>query len=285
MPASGGTDTGFAVPNTALMSDGEFKSLAQLIYRQTGIVLPISKRQLVVSRLRKRLNLLALDGFSEYLRFLDSPAGGREIGEMTNAITTNLTRFFREPHHFDDMRNVVAAAQKSGSCPDRMRIWTTACSTGEEAYSIALTLKATPFAERGPDLRILATDIDTRVLTFARAGCYTGDQLADCPADLRRSYFNTLSDGRFEIAHDVKNMVVFNVLNLHQTWPMRGPFDFIFCRNVLIYFDAEAKNSIVSRLADLLAPGGTLYMGHAESILGNQRRFSQTGRTIFRKIR
>lgn len=281
------------------MSDGEFAQFADRVLALTGIVLPLHKRQLVISRVRKRLRALGLDDFSAYLAHLDGPAGDAETGEMINVITTNLTAFFRESHHFEDLARLLApnpvtntvqgAAAGPAARPGnagigrRMRIWSAACSTGEEPYSIALTALHAGFAATGTDLRILATDLDTDVLARAQAAIYSADRIETCPAEYRRGNFETLPDGTVRVASRVRGLITFNQLNLHEAWPVKGPFDVIFCRNVLIYFNAEAKQSIVKRFIDLLIPGGTLYLGHSESMLGNHPQLVNQGRTIFRK--
>ncbi len=265
------------------MSDGEFTRLADRVQALTGIVLPLYKRQLVISRLRKRLRSLGLDGFGAYLAYLDSPAGEAETGEMINVITTNLTAFFREGHHFDDMARILAPRPGEAGKTRRRRIWSAACSTGEEPYSIAITALQAGLAGPGANLRILATDLDTAALSRAQAAAYPAERIDACPPEYRRGYFDTLPDGQIRVSGRARGLVTFNQLNLHEPWPVKGPFDVIFCRNVLIYFDAEAKQAIVERFVGLLHPGGTLYLGHSESMLGNHPQLVNQGRTIFRK--
>ncbi|MEE8454587.1 MAG: protein-glutamate O-methyltransferase CheR [Limibaculum sp.] len=276
---------GEAVPNAGqtALSDGEFTRLADRVRALTGIVLPLHKRQLVISRLRKRLRALGIDGFGAYLAYLDSPAGEAETGEMINVITTNLTAFFREGHHFDDMARVLAPRPGEAGTTRRRRIWSAACSTGEEPYSIAITALQAGLAGPGANLRILATDLDTAALSRAQAAAYPAERIDACPPEYRRGYFDTLPDGRIRVSGRARGLVTFNQLNLHEPWPVKGPFDAIFCRNVLIYFDAEAKQAIVERFIGLLHPGGTLYLGHSESMLGNHPQLVNQGRTIFRK--
>ena len=265
------------------MSDGEFTRLAGRVQALTGIVLPLYKRQLVISRLRKRLRALGIDGFGAYLAYLDSPAGETEAGEMINVITTNLTAFFREGHHFEDMAQVLAPRPEEAGTTRRRRIWSAACSTGEEPYSIAITALGAGLAGPGADLRILATDLDTAALARARAATYPAGRADACPPECRQGYFETLPGGQVRVAASARRLITFNQLNLHGSWPVQGPFDAIFCRNVLIYFSPEAKLSIVERFVDLLHPGGTLYLGHSEAMLGNHPQLVNQGRTIFRK--
>lgn len=265
------------------MSDREFTRLGDRVEARTGIVLPPHKRQLVISRLRRRVRALGIDSFGAYLAYLDSPSGAAETCEMVNAMTTNLTAFFREAHHFEDMARVLAPRPGKPGPARRQRIWSAACSTGEEAYSIAITALRAGLVTPGANLRILATDLDTAALARARAAAYPAEQLQTCPPDVCKDYFDTLPDGRVRVTSRVRALVVFNPLNLHERWPVKGPFDAIFCRNTLIYFGPEAKQAIVERFVDLLRPGGTLYLGHSESLLGDHPRLLNQGRTIFRK--
>ena len=289
LQASGDTAGHAAGPSVAqtAMSDSEFARLAERVKALTGIMLPLHKRQLVISRLRKRLRSLRLESFGAYLAFLDSPAGDAETGEMINVITTNLTSFFREGHHFEDMAQILApepgAPAAGPRAARRLRIWSAACSTGEEPYSIAITALQSGLAGPGANLRILATDLDTEALSKAQAATYTAERIEACPPELRKGYFETLPDGQVRVSGRARGLIIFNQLNLHEPWPVKGPFDVIFCRNVLIYFSAEAKQAIVGRFVDLLPPGGTLYLGHSESMLGNHPQLVNHGRTIFRK--
>jgi len=265
------------------MSDGEFARLADRVLALTGIVLPPHKRQLVISRLCRRLRALGLGGFRAYLAYLASPAGGAETGELINAVTTNQTAFFREGHHFEDMARTLARHPGAAGGRPRRRIWSAACSTGEEAYSIAITALRAGLAGPGAGLRILATDLDTAALARARAGVFPAERVDACPPRFRRDYFETLPDGRLRVTAGARKLITFNQLNLHEPWPVQGPFDAIFCRNVLIYFSPEAKLAIVGRIVALLRPGGTLYLGHSEAMLGDHPQLVSQGHTIFRR--
>lgn len=278
-----------STPNQQLsMSDHEFKSFAERINSLAGIVLSDHKRSLVVSRLSKRLRILKLDNFSDYLAYLDRPEGQPEIHEVVNAITTNLTSFFRESHHFEDMVKTLgenASHQRTSDAvgAQRFRIWSAACSTGEEPYSIAMAVHDAGIAVPKADLRILATDIDTAALDTARQAIYLDDRVETCPQGYRKAYFEKQTDDRYQVSSKIRNMITFNQLNIHKAWPMRGPFDVIFCRNILIYFSAESKQDIVARMVNMLRPGGTLYLGHSESMLGNHPSLISQGKTAFRK--
>ena len=265
------------------ISDSEFTELARLIKSISGIVLTDRKRHLMTSRLRQRLMLLNLPDYRAYIEILKSPAGKSETKDLISAISTNLTGFFREPHHFRDMIDCLKDAGDFAPKSKRLRIWSSACSTGEEPYSVAMALTRSNVLRSFPDTRILATDIDATVLRTAETGIYTAKQIAKCGHATQRNCFTRLSGDRFEVDPEIKPLVIFNQLNLQGHWPIKRSFDFIFCRNVLIYFDDSAKKKTVARLVDMLNPGGTLYLGHSESLLGNSPGLNGFGNCIFRK--
>jgi chemotaxis protein methyltransferase CheR len=266
-----------------VLSDRDFQYLSELVGSLTGIVLPPQKRNLVYSRLSRRLRALGMDTFAEYCQYLESENGAGEIADMINAITTNLTRFFREDHHFQHLADeVLKPAAKNGR---KLRLWSAGCSTGEEPYSIAMTaVRALP-PNGGLDTRILATDLDTQVLVRAKAGEYDAEGVEKMPADLVRSSFSRLPGpkDRYKVADNLRAMIRFNQLNLLHRWPMRGPFDAIFCRNVMIYFDRETKEKLVGRFRDMLRPQGVLYIGHSESLLDGFQGLRLIGRTTYVK--
>jgi chemotaxis protein methyltransferase CheR len=269
------------------LRDDDFRKISSFVRSRTGIVLNERKRNLVYSRLVRRLRSLRLDSFAAYCAYLDGPDGDREHGSLINAITTNLTGFFREAHHFDHLAGAVLKpliATRAGG-RRRLRLWSSACSTGEEPYSIAMVLRAALPETGGWDARILATDIDTDVVAHARAGVYAADATERMPAPHRARWLEPAAEGRVRIDRRVRDLVTFKQLNLLGDWPMRGPFDAIFCRNVVIYFDKQEKCVLFDRLADMLAPGGWLYIGHSENLLGISDRFQLMGRTIYRRIR
>ncbi len=270
-------------------TDQDFRFLVRMVNEQAGIVLPDRKRNLVYTRLSRRLRALGLDSFREYCRFIAGPDGATEVGAMVNAITTNLTAFFREKHHFDDLRTrVLPEITKSPPAgPKRLRIWSAGCSSGEEPYSIAMTLcAAVPDLGRW-DACILATDLDTEMIRRADAGLYSGDQLQGIPVNYRKRFTTAIrQDGTVHIrmGEEIRRLITFKPLNLNGAWPMRGPFDIIFCRNVMIYFDKAAKTKLFSRFADILRPGGWLFVGHSESLINVTDRFAATGRTTYRRL-
>jgi chemotaxis protein methyltransferase CheR len=268
-------------------SKGDFEFLAGLAYKHAGISLSDSKRNLVYSRLSRRLRALSLTSFAEYRQYLEGSAGD-EIERFINSISTNHTKFFREAHHFTHFRGTVQqtlAQQDQKRAIRRLRIWSAGCSTGEEPYTIALVLRREMPDMARSDVKILATDIDTDVLAKASRGEYPSDSLDNVPDSFVR-YFQPVADSdgaTIKIAHDVRSLITFRQLNLMSAWPMKGPFDAIFCRNVMIYFDAATKSRLIDRFVQLIKPGGTLYIGHSESLLGAHAGLRLMGRTIYRR--
>lgn len=264
----------------------EFDFIARLVHDKSGIVLGPSKQSMVYSRLVRRLRELRIPSFEAYCAHVSSADGEDEIGHLINAITTNLTRFFREGHHFDHLAATVlpAAAQK----PDRrLRIWSAGCSSGEEPYSIAITVADNLPGLSSFDAKILATDLDTNMVAHGRAGLYASSALEEVPKPVVLKHFHrtaALSD-RWSVGEAARRLITFKPLNLLGAWPMKGPFDAIFCRNVMIYFDNPTKAELVRRFGDLLVPGGWLYVGHSETLLGQQDRFQLRGRTIYQRVR
>lgn len=258
-------------------SESEFRFLSDWAYRHTGIVLADHKRDMVYSRLVRRLRALSLNSFHDYCELLKGPQGEEEVRHMVNAITTNLTSFFRERHHFDHLQEYVATMPRG----KRLRIWSAACSSGMEPYSIALTLRATGALGKDRDTRILATDIDTNMLQHGRAGVYPAGELENIPAGMRGGIAK--EGEKIRLPEELRESIAFNHLNLLGDWPMKGPFDAVFCRNVVIYFDKPTQKKLFNRIADLTQPGGWLYIGHSENLNNLCDRFEPLGRTIYRR--
>ena len=267
------------------LSPAEYSRICQLVHQHTGIALSENKRELVYSRITRRLRKLNLDGFAQYLELLET-GDAAEIEEFTNAITTNLTSFFREDHHFEHLaKEVLPALQRANAMTRRLRIWSAGCSTGEEPYSIAMVLHENLGLFPGWDVRILATDLDSQVLAHGAAGEYVDERLDKMRADRKRNYFHHKPNGRWQVSNAVRELITFKQLNLMHDWPMRGPFDVIFCRNVMIYFDKETQRRLVDRFADMLVDNGHLFIGHSESLFNVSDRFRLIGKTIYRKAR
>jgi chemotaxis protein methyltransferase CheR len=249
------------------LSKGQFDAVSRRIYDACGIKLVTGKEGLVKSRLTRRVRELGLGDFGGYLDFVDADPSGRETAAMVDLLTTNTTHFFRETHHFDFLRETVLPGLPDGG--RKLRIWSAGCSTGEEPYTLAMNVCDT-FVDAGArDVKILATDISRRAVLRARTGVYAeADEVAkNVPAHFLEKYFDR-KGGTYEVKARVRSMVSFARLNLMEPWPMSGPFDAIFCRNVMIYFDKETQRSLARRYMELLRPGGYLFIGHAESLSG-----------------
>jgi chemotaxis protein methyltransferase CheR len=272
-------------PDDCLVS-GEFpltrrdlSEIAGMIYSDAGIALNETKASLVYSRLSKRLRQIGMRSFRDYCALVGSNEGVAERREMLSFLTTNFTRFFRENHHFEHLRkdvlpDLVTRAKTGG----RVRIWSAGCSDGQEPYSIALTLLGMVPNAATMDIRILATDIDPKIIAQAKAGIYDPQAIETVDAAMRKQWFTPVGDRRFQINEQVKQLITFRELNLMAQWPFRGPFDVIFCRNVVIYFDEPTQARIWVRYADLLTAGGHLYIGHSERLSGDGKdRFENTG--------
>lgn len=262
----------------------DLSDIAAMIYSDAGIALNETKASLVYSRLSKRLRQIGLRSFREYCELVGSASGADERREMLSFLTTNFTRFFRENHHFEHLRDEVlpglVTRAKSGG---RVRIWSAGCSDGQEPYSIALTVLGMVPNAATYDIRILATDIDPKIIAQAKAGIYDEQSIETVTPAMRKQWFTKVDERRYQVNDQVKQLITFRELNLMAQWPFRGPFDVIFCRNVVIYFDEPTQARIWVRYADLLPPGGHLYIGHSERLSGDGKdRFENTNITTYR---
>lgn len=272
-----------------LLGNAEFEYLRAFVLEHCGIALGEHKHQLVQGRLQRRLRALKLPGFASYCELLRSDPYS-ELGELASAISTNVTSFFREVHHYDLLVNELLPSwllekRREG---DRLRIWSAGCSTGEEPYALAMVLaEAIEQAGSKVDAKILATDLSPQALETARKGVYPVDRLAGISAERCRRWM-LRGEGEYEglacVHPRLRELVTIEPLNLLHPWPMRGPFDAIFCRNVVIYFDQPTKQRLFRRYADLLPTGGYLFLGHSESLHGVNDQFELIGRTVHRKI-
>jgi len=263
------------------LTDRAFRAIAELVHEVAGIHLGDGKRELVRARLGKRIGELGLGGFEEYVDLVRKDRTGKELLVMIDLLTTNKTSFFREPAHFAFLRETVIPSVR----PGRFRIWSAACSSGEEPYSIAIELLE-DLRGGGWDPRILATDISPSILALARRGIYRGDQLEDVPPPLRKKYFRPAPEAgedRWSVVPAVRALVRFARLNLMDPWPMKGPFDVIFCRNVMIYFDKPTQARLVARFHDLLRPGGWLFVGHSESLTNVDHPYEYVQPAVYRR--
>ncbi|MEO8778101.1 MAG: protein-glutamate O-methyltransferase [Rhodanobacter sp.] len=271
------------------LGDDDFQFLRKFVLEHCGISLGEHKRQLVQSRLLRRLRALGLKQFSSYCELLRRDPCG-ELGELASVISTNVTAFFREAHHYDllatDLLPRWLEQKRRGG--DRLRIWSAGCATGEEPYALAMVLAEAieQHGDTGVDAKILATDLSPRALETARAGIYSLERLAGITDDYRRRWMLRGSgeyEGFASVHPRLRELVSIQPLNLLHAWPMRGPFDAIFCRNVVIYFDQPTKQRLFRRFAQLLPAGGYLFLGHSESLHGINDEFELVGRTIYRK--
>lgn len=271
-------------PQEYAFTDAHFDLLRKLVGKYAGISLNDTKRQLVYGRLARRIRAMNLSGFDAYCELVrdeDSP----EIENFINAITTNLTSFFRENHHFECLaQQVVPTLLKTNAASRRIRIWSAGCSTGEEPYSIAMTLHEALAGVQGWDVKILATDIDSNVVATAAAGVYPANRQQGVSEARMKRFFTGAggASGNMRLKDEVRSMIRFAPLNLMEQWPFKGPFDVIFCRNVVIYFDKETQGRLFGRYADVLARHGYLFIGHSETMFGTCTRFDLIGRTTYR---
>ncbi len=249
-------------------TDADFARIARCAHADFGLHLPVTKKDLVYSRLTRRLRDLGLRDFHSYCALLEGPNGGQERGYMLSALTTNVTHFFREAHHFKLLREMVlpplirAAREKR-----RVRLWSAGCSAGQEPYSLAFTVLELCPEAGNLDIRILASDVDPQILHRAEAGVYPAEEAKSLSGPARR-LIDISPDGGFSIGDKARALVRFGTLNLIEDWPMRGPFDVIFCRNVAIYFDKETQSRLWHRFTGLLPAGGHLFIGHSERVAG-----------------
>ncbi|MDA1001362.1 MAG: protein-glutamate O-methyltransferase [bacterium] len=270
------------------LSPEEFNSFRALIYRYTGISLNLQKIEMVRGRLSKRLRDLGLDSFQEYFEYLTGNALDSELPHLIDAISTNKTSFFREALHFEFLREVVFPAlmsKKKNLHERRIRIWSAGCSTGEEPYSIAMeAARADLLSLPQWDTQILATDISEEVLCHARAATYQSEKLEDLPEGDIKRFFCNVEKGRYRVNDKLRNHVQFRRLNLHEnTFPFQNPFDIIFCRNVMIYFDMPSKRTLLDKYYRHLLPGGYLFTGHSESLSSIQTNFRYVRPAVYQK--
>lgn len=271
------------------LSTSDFERLSRVIYDHCGITLKAEKMELVRARLAKRLRATGVSTYQQYIDTVLSNHDSEEFVKLIDAISTNLTSFFRESQHFDFLAQThLPKVVRTNSGTRRLRGWSAGCSSGEEPYTIAMVLNETlpSLGASGWDVKLLATDISTQVLDRARTGIYDEERARTIPAAFRGKYFEPRKkDGETYIAAkpELRNLIVFNRLNLMEAWPFTGPFDFIFCRNVMIYFDKPTQERLVQRYYDMLAPGGVLFTGHSESLTGISHKFAFVQPTIYRK--
>jgi len=263
------------------LSEKQYNYICLTVNRISGIVLKEGKETLVKSRLLKRIKALRLKNFKEYIDYIKSRTGQNEIIKMVDAITTNKTSFFREPAHFDYLAEKIVPQLKN----KRIRFWSAACSSGEEPYSLAMLLheKITDIEKK--DVKILSTDISSLMLNRALDGAYHKDHIDHIPNQYVDKYFCKIKgvDAKYQLKDNIRSIVQVSFLNLMGTWPMRGPFDVIFCRNVMIYFNRQTQGKLINRFWDLLSPNGYLFVGSSEGLAGIQHKFKYIKPAIYKK--
>jgi chemotaxis protein methyltransferase CheR len=275
--------------NSVVLSEKEFRQISDLVYKHCGINLHDGKKELVQARLAKFIRGGGFNTFEEYIQHVLEDKSGKEFSTLIDSLSTNLTSFFRENQHFEYVNEKLLPSlmeRKRKEQNFRLRAWSAGCSSGEEPYSIAITLLEAISGKGRWDTKVLATDLSTRMLQTAQRGIYEKERIATVAPMLKNKYLMPVSvDGQngFQVTDTVRNTVIFKYLNLMKDWPVRGPLDFIFCRNVMIYFDKPTQQTLVNRFWELLAPQGVLFTGHSESLTGIQHKFDYVQPTIYMK--
>lgn len=267
-------------------SKKDFSFLAELVFAHTGIVLKENKFEMVYSRLARRIRKIGLSSFKEYVAILKGNEVDTELAFLVDAITTNLTKFFRESYQLKDYAvKVLQTAEdkaKNGG-EKKLRIWSAACSSGQEPYSIAMVTASYLKNYKDWDIKILATDIDRNMLEKGRLGEYSADEISNLPEKFSSKYISEGEGGSYSVSPELRKLISFKHLNLLHEWPIKNSFDVIFCRNVLIYFNNETKEKLVDGFSKKLKPSGMLYLGHSEALIQDHADLCSEGRASFRK--
>jgi len=271
------------------LTDRDFRNFSTLIYEKSGINLHHGKRELLKARLAKVLRQFDFESVGDYYDFLMKDTSGDAFIPLLDVISTNLTAFLREPKHFEFLGETVVSELFPATGPrssGQIRVWCAGCSSGEEAYSIAMTLLEALPENRHPDLRILGTDISTRMLQVAEKAVYEATRVDRVPYAMRRQYFQKGVNrwtGFFRVKPRVRDIVRFQRLNFIEPFAFNHPFDIVFCRNVMIYFDKETQERLVNRFYEVIQGAGYLFIGHSESLTGVQHRFRYVRPSVYRK--
>jgi chemotaxis protein methyltransferase CheR len=267
--------------HSAELTDTHFDTIRRMVYQKAGIHLKSGKEALVRARLMKRLRALGMTSIPDYMRLIQSQEGSAEVGFMIDAMTTNKTSFFREATHFEFLRETVLPEIAHRH---RLRFWSAACSSGEEPFTLAMVLRESLPDIHNKDALILATDISRRMLEAASRGCYSADRLRDMNRERLGRHFSRERGGcSYRVQPEIRNLVRFAYLNLMEKWPMKGPFQVLFCRNVMIYFDRPTQQDLVNRFWDMLGPGGYFFVGHSEGLSAIRHQFQYIKPAVYRK--
>jgi len=267
---------------TVQLSEKQLIRICEIVYQSCRIHLKKGKEALARARLMKRLRVKQVASVDDYLDYIESEEGSHELTLFIDVMTTNKTSFFREAEHFNYLRDHILPELKS----HRLRFWSAACSSGEEPYTLAMWLKEHMQGIDSKDLLILATDISRRMLDKARMAIYPNETLRNLPSTQFYKYFKKLNGqhpGSFQVVDDVRMLIRFSWLNLLESWPMKGPFNVIFCRNVMIYFDRQTQQELINRFWELLEPGGYLFVGHSEGLSAIKHQFRYMRPATYRK--
>lgn len=279
---------GFNSLSGPALDDHSFQTISKFAYEKAGLAIAPSKAAMVRTRLARRLRHLGLDSFEAYCNYVQSDQGEPEQVQLISALTTNVSHFFREKHHFEQLTNqVLPQLSERVDKGQPVRIWSAGCSNGQEPYSIAISLFENGLVKPGKDIKILASDIDPEVVAFARKGEYPSRMLDNLDTSLRTAYFAQtpadMSGTHWKVKKNIQNLISFRKLNLLDTWPMKGQFDVIFCRNVVIYFDQKTQDRLWEKFTRILRPGGWLFLGHSERVSDKyQDQFELLGGTAYR---
>lgn len=274
--------------STFELKNSDFEKISRLVYEQCGIYLHEGKKELVKARLSKRLRAGSYKSFSDYYRYVTTEEGTDELVSMIDSISTNLTSFFREESHFVRLRHIILSAiEKSDhrGSKNNFQIWSAGCSTGEEPYTLAITVRETA-GNHSFDASILATDISTKVLKIAEAGIYGQEKIKGITPAILKKYFQVgtgQSAGYVRIKNEIKKMIIFQRFNLMDRFHAHSNFDVIFCRNVMIYFDKKTQNLLVNKFYDSLKSGGYFFVGHSESLTGLKHQFNYVEPSVYVK--
>ena len=271
------------------LTEAEFKQISDIVYAHCGINLHNGKKELVRARLAKLLRLRNFKKFSDYIEYVENDKTGTEFSDLIDSLSTNLTSFFRENQHFEFLvENILPRLIKNKTVANRKKIrcWSAGCSSGEEPYSIAITLLDNIADINRWDVKILATDISTSSLETAKRGLYSQSRIDPVPPAQRNKYLTVNRNKEqkvYQVNQSLRDMIIFRYMNLMQDWPVKPPLDFIFCRNVMIYFDKSTQEKLVNRYWDMLDNGGVLFTGHSESLTGITHKFKYVRPTIYLK--
>lgn len=264
------------------ISDRDFSEIVRIALEVSGIFIDDSKRPMIFSRFSRRLRDLGLESFEQYIALLKS-GDKEEYTSFINTVTTNLTYFFREPHHFDYLRqSALPALIERNSAERKLRLWSSASSSGQEAYSMAMVMAEEPKLADW-DTRILATDIDTEMVDSCGSGTYAMDSLRGLPEQQQMQWMQQTEDGRLQFKSKLRDMLLTKQLNLFSSWPFRSGVDVIFCRNALIYFDDQHQQTLLCKFADYQTAGSYLFLGHSESIKGTALPYKRVSNTVYER--